>query len=165
MTQKKATWTQLSKDLGFHVNAFREWRKLPGSPSEPDASEWKQFITENDLGTAGNRVSKGREHWLVEKLKKDVKLQDIRIEKEQRTLVPIDEVSEFVASMGFACRQWAYEIARELPRQIIGDNLAEAQAKSTTYADRMVSNLQGQVDGWWPETLEAPEITKDRDDT
>ena len=161
MSAEKQTWTNLSQVLGYSTTAFREWRKLPGAPAVPDPSIWSDFIERNDLGTAGNRVSKGREHWLVEKLKKEVKLQDIRIEKEQRKLVDIDEVAVFVTNLLLGVKQAAYQMARELPRQVIGDELAEAQVKAEKYADQLMLDLQGRVESWWPEDVGMPDAEEE----
>lgn len=138
------------------MEAIRQWRKLPGAPDTPDVEVWKSYIEANDLGLGGNRVGSDREQLLCAKLEKEIKRLDINIEKDMRQLVSIDDVSAFVASLLLGVKQTVYQMARELPRQIVGDELAEAQAKAQPYADQVMVDLQGMVAGWWPEDREVP---------
>lgn len=153
----KETWTNLAQALGVTVRGLRDWRKLPGAPATPNVESWKSFVETNDLGLAGNRVGNEREELLCQKLRGDIKLQDLKIEKEQRRLVDIEEVSAFVVNLLLGVKQTCYQMARELPRQIIGDDLAEAQAKAEPYADEVMNELQGQIEKWWPKDYQLPE--------
>lgn len=156
----RETWITLAKELGFTKTAVYSWRKLAGAPKTPNLVSWTKFVEENDLGVSGNRVTKGREYWLIEKLKRDVARNELKFKQESGAVIEIDTVADFVAQMGFSCRQWAYEIARELPRQIIGLELAESQLRARDFADRLVDELAAGIDSWWPEEQKPPDLEK-----
>ncbi len=122
MTQAKneetaETWPRLAEILGFSRRTITEWRKLPGAPTGPqDIKAWRDFIEVNDLGIVGNRASKSREQLLVEKLTKENRLLELKIAKEERTVVERAAVDQMLLRLGSLQKTLLYQkLEREMP--------------------------------------------------
>lgn len=147
--KKNATWTQLSKDIGFATQTVRDWRKLPGSPKTPDADKWREFIEENQLGVAGNRVSRDREYWLTKKAEKDVALLEIKIRKEEGSAIGIEEHDDYVGRLGQSIRSSLLTLENVVPR-LAGKSQAEMRIEIRKEVDRFIAMFRKTMNEWKP---------------
>src|SRR4051812_48077152 len=89
--QKPQNWGTLAKRLHVSRTAIYEWKKLAGSPPDPNFEQWKAFIAENELGIAGNRVSGKREGLLSDAARLKNRLLELEVaRKEGRTVERTD---------------------------------------------------------------------------
>lgn len=143
----KITWAKLSKEIGYTRQAVTTWRKLPGAPTEPNVDEWQAFIDANDLGNAGNRVGAGREELLKEKLRKEIRLAEIKIEKEERKVIDRSEVDSLHLHIGQRQRSVLYEyLETEAPPKLDGLSAAQMRPILRKMADDICDVMAGLVD-------------------
>lgn len=137
------TWGALARSLGFTTRSLRDWRKLPGAPTEPDLAAWQAFIDANDLGTAGNRVGAGREELLKEKLRKEIELAGIKIDKERRRSIPRSEVDALLLHIATRQKTLLYQrLETELPPKLDGLSAAETRPILRKVADDICDEMR-----------------------
>jgi hypothetical protein len=75
----------LAKALGVTHTTIAVWRqKFAGDvPESRDLAAWKAFVEEQGLGTANNRASKDREHWLTRSAAARARLLEMEEERQR----------------------------------------------------------------------------------
>lgn len=138
----KGTWVKLSKEIGYTRQAVSGWRKLPGAPTEPNADEWQAFIDANDLGNAGNRVGADRAELLKEKLRKEIRLAEIKIEKEERKLIDRAEVDALHLHISTRQRSMLYQyLETEAPPKLMNLNATQMRTVLREMADSICDEM------------------------
>jgi len=149
MNETKKTWKAVYEATGFSHMAFREWRKLPGAPNEPDLEAWAKFIEDNQLGNAGNRVSEDREHWLTQQAEFRAKLLEIEHKKATGEIVMKEDLDARDVRIASAQRAALYEIlTTELPVKSEGKSAVEIRALNREAADRVCVLMQDRLGEW-----------------
>ena len=144
-----STWTELGKQLGVTRQTVYEWKKLPGAPTTPDVTQWKAFAAENQLGLVGNRVGKGRESLLEEKLVEEIKLLRIRNAKENRTVVDREAVDAMLLRVGSLMKPVLYhKLERELPPKAAGRAADEIAMLGREMADDICDIFRQGLEEW-----------------
>ena len=150
---------ELARVLGFSAPALSQWRtKFPGeAPQGFEVAEWQKFIASHNLGIVGNRVSKGREELLRLKLTTEVRLNEIKIAKEERKLVPAGDVESFLTYSSARLKAGLYRMIAELAPKVAGLEAVEVRQLMTEHADVLCVAMQSLVEEWRREQEEAAE--------
>jgi len=128
---------------------MRDWRKLPGAPQNPDIEAWSTYVSDNDLGVVGNRVSQDREELLREKLTKENRLLDLKIAREEKTSVDRAEVDALLLHIATMQKTVLYPaLERELPAKAEGHTAAEISLIGREIGDRLCAIFTSQIESW-----------------
>lgn len=96
-THLLSSWAKLAEALSVSRQSVSRWRKMPGAPETPDLDEWQIFVTENDLGLGGNLSSEDKTELVKEKLRTDIDIAKVKLEKERGRLIDRNMVDGFLA--------------------------------------------------------------------
>lgn len=139
----------LAKRLRVSAVSIDAWAALPGAPTGFNYEEWKAFVKENDLGIAGNRVSKSREELLKESLRAKIKLDNLKIAKEERTVVDRAEVDKFLLHIATLQKTILYQrLGRELGPKGEGKNATELNIYGQAVADELADIFANGLEQW-----------------
>jgi len=141
---KPATWQSVADSLGVSRQAVANWRKLPGSPAEPDAAAWRAYVDGNDLGKrdAGKLVA----------LKAELLRQQIEKAKRENAraggeLISIEEVG---ASMSRVVHAFAsamrFEFEQSLPPRLMGKDIAGIRKEIRDSVDSMIRDYNKAIE-------------------
>jgi hypothetical protein len=143
------TWVSLAEATGFSARAFRDWRKLPGAPKEPDREKWIAFIEEHQLGVVGNKVSADREHWLTQQAEFRAKLLEIEHKQAEGKIVYKSDLDARDMRIAAAQKTALYDILTgELPVKSEGKSASEIRALNREAADRVCEVMQARLAEW-----------------
>lgn len=143
------TQSGLAKRLHVTRAALRAWAKLDGAPSNWDYDEWRAFMQEQSLGSAGNRVSADKEELQKEKLRGEIRLNELKIAKEERTSVSRAEVDSLLLHVATMQKTILYPaLERELPPRAAGRTAAEIGLIGREVADRLCDVFSSAVETW-----------------
>lgn len=154
------TWSGLASALGFSRVSIGQWRKLPDAPATPDLGKWQEFIAENGLGIAGNRVGPERERLLAENLRHRNELLRLDLAARQRIMVERASVERLL--MHVATQQKAVLFAaleREFPGKCVGRTAAEISMLGRELGDRLCLIFQREIENWTDEAQAPPEAS------
>lgn len=143
------TQKELAARLRVSVTSISNWSKLPGAPTDLDLGTWKAFVEANDLGNSGNRMGGGREELLQEKLRGEIRLNQLKIEREEGKTILVDEVDE--RDLHLAAMQKAYLYAvlgRELGARGAGKSAEELCVLGQQIADQVCEIFNQGVEQW-----------------
>lgn len=149
--------TALAKALGFSTPALSGWRKrFPDDvPQSLREDEWRAFIARHNLGTVGNRVGKSREALLTEKLSTEVRLNRIKIAREERQLIDAKDVDSFLLYVGARMKSALYQMCSELPPKVAGLEAPEVRKLMREGCDVICVSMQSAHEDWRREQEEA----------
>lgn len=146
---EKDTWAKLCSRLQVSRQAIYNWRKLPGAPASPDYQPWKDFIDENQLGIAGNRVGSSREELLQEKLRSEIRLNELKIQKEEGKTVLVSEVDERDLQLATLQKSYLYAVlGRELGARGAGKSAEELCVLGQNIADQICDVFTRGIEKW-----------------
>lgn len=143
------TQRELAARLRISVQSLSGWSKLPGAPTDYNVETWKAFVEANQLGVGGNRVGVGREELLQEKLRGEIRLNQLKIEREEGKTILIDEVD--ARDLNLASLQKAYLYAvlgRELGARGAGKSAEELTVLGQQVADQICEVFNQGVEQW-----------------
>lgn len=143
------TQKELAARLRCSVQSLASWGKLPGAPTDYSLEAWKSFVEANQLGVGGNKVGGGREELLQEKLRGEIRLNQLKIEREEGKTILVDEVDE--RDLHLASMQKAYLYAvlgRELGARGAGKSAEELCVLGQQIADQVCAIFNQGVEQW-----------------
>lgn len=144
-----ATKSELAQHLRVSVRSLQSWGKLPGAPTGLDVEEWKKFADENQLGIAGNRVGGSREELLQEKLRSEIRLNELKIQKEEGKTVLVSEVEERDLHLATLQKTVLYQkLGRELGARCAGRSAEELCVLGEQIADEICGIFSEGVEKW-----------------
>lgn len=143
------TQRELASRLQVSVTAVSGWGKLPGAPTDYDVEKWKAFMEANQLGISGNRIGKGREELLQEKLKGEIRLNELKIQKEEGRTVLVSDVEERDLHLATLQKTVLYQkLGRELGARCAGRSAEELCVLGEQVADEVCSIFSEGVEKW-----------------
>lgn len=143
------TQKELASRLRTSVKSIQVWSKLPGAPTGLDLDEWLKFAEENQLGVAGNKVGAGREELLQEKLRSEIRLNELKIQKEEGKTVLVSDVDERDLQLATMQKSYLYAVlGRELGARGAGKSAEELCVLGQNIADQICDVFTKGVEKW-----------------
>lgn len=144
------TQAMLARALGVDPSAIRQWiAKHTDHPADFDDEKWRAFMAAHELGIAPNRIAKGRDALLKDKLKTEIRLNGIKIAKEERKLIPADEVRDFHTFMFQRFKSGLYQtFESELPPKTAGADVSTVRKFNTEAVEMLLGTFQAAVKEW-----------------
>lgn len=156
------TDTALAAAIGFTRPSLNKWRaNHPDYPRELDDEAWRAFIEKNGLGNRGRKANKSREELTNEKLSSEIRLNEIKIAKEERKLVPADEIESFLLFAASKTKSALYQMVAETSPKCAGLDAGEIRGIMRAAADTVCMSLQTTVEDWQAEQDEARRAAQD----
>lgn len=148
MSQKHKTLTAVAHALGMTQPSLAAWKaRFPDAPKSFDADEWKQFIARHELGNSNNRANRGHEDLRRRKLASEVRINELKIAKEERKLIPADDVDAFLLHLGSRVKANLFQLfVGELPPAVAGLPVEEIRIRCEEKADAMCISMQGALE-------------------
>jgi hypothetical protein len=153
--------TSLAAELGFSVPAFSAWRKrYTDTPETLHADAWRAWIASKGLGRStgaghGRPADKDYEALRNEKTETEIRLNKIKIAKEERQLIPADEVSEFLKYAASKTKSALFQMVAETAPKCAGLEAGEIRGVMRTAADTICLSMQTTLEDWQAEQEEA----------
>lgn len=151
--------TSLAAELGFSVPALSKWRNnYPDCPTILQADLWREFMARNGLGNrpgAGRPSNKSRDELTNAKLETEVRLNEIKIAKEERKLIPAEEVESFLLFAGSKFKSAVFQMVAEVAPKCAGLEAGEIRGIMRGHADAVCMSMQTTVEDWNAEQDEA----------
>ena len=149
MKPGKLTWGELAEKLEVSSQSVTVWRRRPGAPTDTNLEVWLDFVRDNSLGLAGNRVGKDREALLIEKLETEIALNRAKLAKEERTVVDRDAVDEFLLHVATLQKTILYQrLGRELGPKGEGKTAQELSVFGQAVADELATIFSNSIEKW-----------------
>jgi hypothetical protein len=148
---RPAPWGELAQRLRVSRGAIANWKKLPGCPQTPDYAAWEAFVKANELGVVGNRTSAEREDLLKKKLRSDIRLNEIKIAKEERSVVDRAAVDQMLLRMGSLQKARLYQkLENEMPAKAVafGAQVEPMKRLGREIADALCEIFSQEMDQW-----------------
>lgn len=144
-----ATQKELASRLRTSVQSLASWGKLPGAPTDLNLQAWKEFVEANQLGLGGNRVGGGREELLQEKLRGEIRLNQLKIEREEGKTILVDEVDERDLHLATLQKAYLYAVlGRELGARGAGKSAEELCVLGQQIADQICEIFNQGIEQW-----------------
>lgn len=143
-----------------HLNISKEtlylWRKEPGFPQPKkqgrsnywDVGAIKEWMSAHGKGSR-SKEAEGLEELRCEKLRKEIDLLAIKVEKERGLLVDRAEISSLLLNVASGQRALLYEVlVQELPDRLEGLDLVARRTELENTADRIVLGMKEAANKW-----------------
>ncbi len=148
----------LAAALGVSGPGLAKWQRLyPDAPKELDEEAWRAYMKANGLGTRshGHVPTKDRETLTNEKLESEVRLNQIKIAKEERKLIPASEVEAFLLYAATKTKSALFQMVAETAPKCAGLEAGEIRGIMRNAADAICLSMQTTVEDWQREQEEA----------
>ncbi len=157
MIQSVTSNRKLAAALGVSDEALRLWRsEKPDAPKSNDVEEWRAFIARNELGEGNNRLNRATPELRARKLLSEIRLNELKISKEERKLIPAEQVDDFLLWLSSRVKSGVYQaFTTELPPKLAGLDVGEIRRLSREAADALCITMQSAVDDWHNEQQQA----------
>ena len=151
--------TSLASELGFSVPALSKWRNnYADCPAILQADLWREFMARNNLGHkagAGRPASPTIQEAKLRKLNSESRLNEIKIAKEERKLIPAEEVESFLLFAGSKFKSAVFQMVAEVAPKCAGLEAGEIRGIMRGHADAVCMSMQTTVEDWNAEQDEA----------
>ena len=148
-TKKQTSWSELAERLKVNRRTLSRWKHLPGAPSTPDPEKWEEYVEENSLGIAPNKLSPARAKLLEENLRKKNHLLDLQIAEKENRMIDAAAVNDFLHKVAFTQKTVFYAMLEgELPPRLVGKDQAEMSVAGREMADRLCEIFSQELDQW-----------------
>ncbi len=150
MSDTAKTWDELAAALKVSRQTLASWRnKHEDAPDTMRVADWAAFRKKRGLGIVGNRVGKDREEILADKAAAETRLIRIKIAKEERKLIPADQVENFHLFAASRLKSAIYQLfATELPPKTANSDLADVRKANRDACDTLCMSMQATFDQW-----------------
>lgn len=157
MSKSESTWGSLASELGVTPKSVERWRqKYADAPAAPDVDAWRAYVRRKGLGNSNNRVRPDRDDLMAAKTAADTKLVLIKIAKEERKLVPADQVENFHLFAASRLKSALYQVfATELPPKTANSDTSEVRKANRDACDAICLSMQSTFDEWAKEQKAA----------
>jgi hypothetical protein len=156
--QPKRTRVWLAKQLGFTPTSVAKWEvkyssEVPrnefGMIDYGNVEAWKGLIDRHELGTAPNRMSEDKEELTKEKLRSEIRLNELKIQKEEGRTVLVSEVDERDLQLATLQKSYLYSVlGRELGARGAGKSAEELCVLGQNIADQICDVFTRGVEKW-----------------
>ncbi len=151
--------TSLAAELGFSVPALSAWRnRHEDAPKTLHADAWREFMARNNLGHkagAGRPASATMQEAQLRKLNSEVRLNEIKIAKEERKLIAAEDVESFLLFAGSKVKSALFQMVAEAAPKCAGLEAGEIRTILRGHADAVCVAMQTTVEDWQAEQEEA----------
>lgn len=148
--------SEISRALGLSHNTAHNWKATyQDAPSSLLLSEWTAFRDKHGLGKRGKQSSASREQLVSDKLRSEVRLNEIKIAKEERKLIPAEDVESFLLYASSRTKSALFQMVGELAPKLAGLEAAEIRIRMRDAADGICRSMQTAVEDWQREQEEA----------
>lgn len=147
--KKQDSWANLAQRLHVSRVSLTAWRKMPGAPATPDFDLWKDFVAENSLGIAGNRIGGQRETHLAAAVEKRNRLLDLEIAEKEGRMADRNQVNEMLTRVATLQKTILYaKLERELPAKAVGRTADEIARLGREFADELADIFARGIEEW-----------------
>lgn len=153
--------TSLGAELGCSVPALSAWRnRYNDTPDTLHAEKWREFIKAKGLMRStgaghGRPPNKDREALTNEKLASEIRLNEIKIAKEERKLIDAEEVEAFIVFAASKTKSALYQMVAEAAPKCAGLESGEIRGILRSAADVICRSMQTTLEDWQVEQEEA----------
>lgn len=141
-----STQAELAQRIKFSAGAISGWKNLPGAPAELHVGQWLEFIKANDLG---KKPAKGKEALQKEKLETEIKINGLKIRREEGRTVEIAEVEERDLHLSTLMKTMLYQrLGRELGPRGVGKDASQLNLLGEQVADEICEIFQRGIETW-----------------
>ena len=157
--------TSLAAELGVTAPTISQWRARYGDhPDTLHADKWREFMARNGLGNragAGRPANKSREELTNDKLRSEIRLNEIKIAKEERKLIPAEDVESFLLYAASKTKSALFQMVAEVSPKCAGLEAGEVRSKLRDACDGICLSMQTTVEDWQKEQEEAKQAAVD----
>lgn len=124
------------------------WQKLPGAPKSLEVDEWREFVEAHGLG---RDTTKTKTQLQEELLRRDIKLRDLKIARDEGKTVLVSEVREMLARMAAQhalLMRTKYDT--ELPARLMGKDIVAIRAEIVATSDEVCDVVNRGLTEWTP---------------
>jgi len=147
--EKEPGWGELAVQLKVARRVLFTWRRLPGAPETADLGIWKNFVEENSLGIAPNRVAPRRAELMEENLVKRNRLLDLEIAKQERSVIERAAVDALLLRVASMQKTILYQsLEREMPAKAAGRSAEEIAVLGRETADNLCEIFSREIEQW-----------------
>jgi hypothetical protein len=115
VSAEQLTWSGLAKALEVTRPTLAAWRKTPGAPSAPNLESWQKWAEENRTRMGGTKELRD------EKTRHEIKLLKAKLDREERRVIPRDDVNRLHLDISTRQRSMLYQFMEsELPPLLDG---------------------------------------------
>lgn len=145
-----------ARGLSFSVPAFSAWKKrYDDFPPTLHEELFVEFIARHQLGSKGRPGNKSREELTNDKLRSEIRLNEIKIAKEERKLISADEVESFLLHAASKTKSALYQMVAECAPKCAGQEAGDVRTILRGGADGICRSMQTTVEDWQREQEEA----------
>ena len=159
--------TSLAAELGFSVPAFSAWRKrYDDTPDTLHADKWQEWIKSKGLGRStgaghGRPPNVSLQAAQLRKISSDARLNEIKIAKEERKLIPAEDVESFLLYAASKTKSALFQMVAEVSPKCAGLEAGEVRSKLRDACDGICLSMQTTVEDWQKEQEEAKQAAVD----
>ncbi len=147
MAKDLPSWSALAIALGYSTRSLHKWRALDGAPKTPNQEAWEAFAASQGLGSGGKHSS--LEDLKAERLRKQIELDQIKIDQQKRLIIPADELDSFLGGLATMSRAAVYAaLETELPPKLEGQSVVKIRKLCRESADSICDRMQAEFTKW-----------------
>jgi hypothetical protein len=140
------TQNELAQRVKVSAGTISSWKNLPGAPKELHVGQWIEFMKSRMLGPYGK---KDRETLMKEKLETEIKLNGLKIRKEEGRTVEIGAVEERDLHLSTLMKTMLYQrLGRELGPRGVGKDASQLNLLGEQVADEICEIFQQGIETW-----------------
>lgn len=148
----------LARLLGVSARTIKAWKREEGNPGADGSGrynirEWQEWAAKNK-GTESKEVGPiSKQEWEIERIKRQVKAQDIDLEERLGKLIPREQVTAQIHAAVFAFRTELESLPGKLAPQLPGLQIAEIELRLRTSIQEALMKLHR--DEWAKQETDA----------
>jgi hypothetical protein len=145
-----ANYAALARELKFSQSALAKWKAQHADhPTSLDVDEWRAWIDGKGLGKRGHHRADSMVELDARKRRAEVRLLEIKIAKEERALIPANDVDTFLLFLASRLKSSLYQMFQtELPPKLAGQEVAEIRRMARESCDVLMLSMSHLQDEW-----------------
>ena len=165
MPTKHKSRKALAAALGFSAQALENWKaQFADVPQTLVEEDWRAFIVAHDLGSGNNRLNRGHEDLKRRKLASEIRINELKISKEERKVIPAADVDAFLLHLGSRVKSAVFQLfVTELPPAVVGLPVEELRIRAREKAETLCVSMQNALAEWVKQQESARPIKDDSD--
>jgi hypothetical protein len=121
--------------LACDNRTLRRWRKHPDAPGTNDVAAWAAFKERHGLGRGGSQTKAELQE---EKLRRENRLLDLKIAREEGKTIFAEDVKAYLVSLSAKWDQLlTLKLETEIPARLIGKDIVAARAEARAVHDEI----------------------------
>lgn len=140
----------LARALGCDRTSLPEWRRRGDAPVDNNLETWREYCQKHGLGRF---IQKTKTQLQEDKLRRDIKLADLKIAREEGNMVDVDTMANYVARFSAKLDQLlTQKIEVELPPRVQGKDIVEIRREARAVHDEIREIYNKALPEWKPST-------------